>query len=164
MAKNYIQGIYTVQNREKYIGQNIDNVIYRSGWELNVFITMDKNPAIRYWSSESIQIPYYNPFTKRSTIYIPDLFVVYVDKDGKQHAEVLEIKPLKETGMGKTLAETRSQRDKAAIILNQHKWAAAMAWCKKNNFGFRVLTEQQLFHTGNQPARNTVKRRVVRKK
>ena len=29
----------------------------------------------------------------KHTIYVPDFFIVYADKKGKQHAEVIEVKP-----------------------------------------------------------------------
>ena len=75
--------------------------------------------------------------------YIPDFLVVYKDKNGAQRAELIEVKPAKEA-----LAENaRSKRDKAALLVNTAKWAAAMTWCKKNGISFRLLTEDQIFVT-----------------
>jgi hypothetical protein len=96
MAK-WMQGVYTVRNKEKYAGNKPPR--YRSSWEMMFCQFCDNNPSVLQWASESIQIPYFNPIKGRATIYIPDFFIVYVDKDGRNHAELIEIKPQKETTM-----------------------------------------------------------------
>jgi hypothetical protein len=78
------------------------------------------------------------------TIYVPDFMIVYQDANGQQHAEVIEIKPLKETG----LQEAKSKRDQAFAILNHAKWQAAKAWCASQGLKFRIVTEQDIFHMG----------------
>jgi hypothetical protein len=105
---------------------------------------LDNNPAILQWASEAIHVNYRNPFTGKNTIYVPDFFILYIDKQGKQHAEILEIKPTKET----SLTEAKSMRDKAAAILNMAKWEAAKAYCNSQGLKFRVVTETDLFHQG----------------
>jgi hypothetical protein len=153
----YRQGEFTPRNPEKYIGTY--PIYYRSGLELHACMLFDKHPSILYWSSESLQIPYQNPLTGRHTIYIPDYVIVYVDKDGKQHAEIIEIKPLKETGFAKSIYETRSKRDKAAILVNHAKWQAAMAFAAKNNMTFRVMDETQICHQGTIPTKPRQRRK-----
>lgn len=86
-----------------------------------------------------------NPLTRRATVYIPDFIIVYVDADGATHSEVVEIKPSKESPFHSSIREARSQRAKASLILNQAKWQAAMAWCKRNGMTFRVMTESQIY-------------------
>jgi hypothetical protein len=105
----------------------------------------DNNPAILQWANESIHIPYKNPFTNKNTIYVPDFFIVYVNKSGEKIAELIEIKPSKQVTVENA---GRSVRDQAAAVLNMYKWQAANAWCTQNGVRFRVLTETDLFHQG----------------
>ena len=104
----------------------------------------DNNPNVVNWGSEVLRIPYRNPITKKNTIYIPDFIVSYVDRNGRPHTEVIEIKPLKESVMERA----RSPRDKIMLAINMAKWQAAQAFCANNNMVFRLVTEQQLFATG----------------
>jgi hypothetical protein len=98
-----------------------------------------------YWASEAISVPYRNPFTGQAKNYIPDFFVVYQNKFGKQIAEVVEIKPKKQSLIESKVA---SARDRAVVAVNHAKWAAAMAYCKAQGYTFRVITEDDLFHQG----------------
>lgn len=139
----YANGEYQILNPEKYVGKGKPK--YRSSWEHTVMRMCDSNPAILKWASESIHINYKNPFTNKNTIYVPDFFVLYQDANNKQHAELWEIKPTKETTME---AAGNSKRAQAAAILNQFKWQAAQAYCKANGLSFRVITENDLFHQG----------------
>lgn len=135
----WAQGVFTPRNPGKYLGRG--RIRYRSSWELVVCNFCDQHPSVLYWASESISIPYRCPFSQRVRQYIPDFFLVYVDQTGAQRAEVVEVKPLKETGQKKT----RSAHNAAQIARNQAKWSAAQAYCERNGFSFRVLTEDQLF-------------------
>lgn len=139
----FAQGIYEIKNPEKYLGTKKPR--YRSGWELTFMMFCDNNKSVLNWASESIQIPYRNPITGKHTVYIPDFFVVYQNKHRQQVAELVEIKPKKQT----TLQEAgKSRSAQMAAILNQAKWQAAGAYCKRMGITFRVITEDQLFHNG----------------
>ena len=105
---------------------------------------LDAHPNVTQWASESMSIPYLHPLTGKWSFYIPDLLIVFVDKDGKKRAELVEIKPAKET----YLDRAKSKKDKLVHAVNQAKWVAAIAWCQKNGLTFRVLTEDQLFANG----------------
>jgi hypothetical protein len=142
MAK-WAQGPYTVRNPEKYIGKGVPR--YRSSWELVFMQFLDNNDSITHWASESIAIPYRNPLTGKHSNYIPDFFVVYKNKRGQRVAEVVEIKPKKQSLIESKVA---SLRDRAAVAVNHAKWAAANAYCKTQGFTFRVLTENDIFHNG----------------
>lgn len=138
MAK-YSQGEFIPKNPHKLVGNA--RPVYRSSWELAMMTYLDSHPSVIQWASESIKIPYTNPLTGKRSQYVPDFLILYIDKDGKQHAEVVEVKPKKEA-----LAESaRSKRDKAFLIINTAKWAACMSYCRKNGLVFRVITEDQLF-------------------
>jgi hypothetical protein len=139
----WAQGIYEVKNPQKYVGSGKPK--YRSGWEMSFFMFCDNNPAILQWASEAIKIPYRNPLTGKQTIYIPDIFMVYQNKFGQKIAEVVEIKPSKQT----MLNEAKSRKDKLAVALNHAKWQAANAWCKSQGIKFRVVTEKELFHNSS---------------
>jgi len=139
----YANGFYQLINPEKYVGKNTPH--YRSSWENATMRMLDTNPGILKWASESIHINYKNPFTNKQTIYVPDFFVLYQDANNKQHAELWEVKPNKETTLE---AAGRSKKAQAAAILNQFKWQAASAYCKANGLTFRIITENDLFHQG----------------
>ena len=57
----------------------------------------DDNEHVTEWSSESIRIPYRNPLTGKHSIYVPDFLVIYQNKHGKRVAELIEIKPKKQS-------------------------------------------------------------------
>jgi len=138
MAK-YSQSFFETTNPEKYVGKK--KPFMRSSWE-TVFARMcDNNPAIVQWASEPFMIPYRNPFTGKKTIYVPDFLIIYLDSKQKKHAEVIEVKPKKETAM----QFAKSKRDKAAVALNMAKWQAARAWCKSQSLVFRIITEHDIF-------------------
>ena len=142
MAK-YAQGKFSLKNPDKYIGGRTPT--YRSSWEFAFMKFCDEHPSVSKWASEAVKIPYRNPFTGKHTIYVPDFFIAYVDATGKQHAELIEVKPTSQVSMENA---GRNQRNKAHVVLNQAKWEAASAYCRQNNIKFRVVTEQDIFHTG----------------
>lgn len=140
---NFAQGKFTPKNPAKYVGKHEPR--YRSGWELSFMNFCDSNKNILYWASEALVIPYKHPITGKKTNYIPDFFVVYENKNGMKIAEVVEIKPKKQS-----LIESRaaSAKDKLVVAINHAKWQAAMAYCKQQGYTFRVITEDDLFYNG----------------
>jgi hypothetical protein len=142
MAK-WAQGIFVPTNPHKYVGNNKPR--YRSGWEFTFMQFCDRNDHVVQWASEAISIPYRNPLTGKPANYIPDFFIVYQNKHGQQIAEVVEIKPKKQSLIESKVA---SARDRAVVAVNHAKWAAAMAWCKQARLTFRVITEDDLFYNG----------------
>lgn len=140
---NWAQGTFTPKNPQKYVGKHTPR--YRSGWELTFMNFCDNNKSVLYWASEAIAIPYRNPLTGKPSQYIPDFFVIYQNKHGKQIAEVVEIKPKKQSLIE---SKTASARDRAVVAVNHAKWQAAMAYCRQQGYTFRVITEDDLFHQG----------------
>ena len=140
---NWAQGFFEPKHPEKYIGKHKPK--YRSGWELTFMQFCDNNKNVIRWASEALVIPYRHPLTGKMANYIPDFFVVYENKFGQQIAEVVEIKPKKQS-----LIESRvaSAKDRAVVAINHAKWGSAMAYCKQNGFKFRVITEDDLFYNG----------------
>lgn len=143
MAKKFSQGIYVPANPEKYIGEG--QIIFRSSWENRFMYQIDHNPSILKWASESIRIPYIDPFTGRKTHYVPDFYIQYVDKNMVIHNEIIEIKP-KSQHLREHVG--KSQVNKYQYIKNQCKWKACEVYCQQNGLVFRILNEDSLFHTG----------------
>ena len=135
----YANGKFTIRNREKYVGRK--EPTYRSSWEFSFMQFCDNNPSVLQWASEPFMIPYGNPLTGKNTIYVPDFMMVYVDRNQQKHAEVIEVKPTKET----SFESARSVRDRAAVALNMAKWSAAQEFCKSYGMRFRVVTENDIY-------------------
>ena len=138
----FAQGVYKVTNRAKYVGKREPR--YRSGWEHSFMTFCDNNGHILQWASESISIPYLNPLSGKMTIYIPDFLITYRTRDDRMCAEVIEIKPKKQS----VIESKQSSRDRAIVAVNYAKWAAAQKWCARNGLVFRVITESDLFRNG----------------
>lgn len=137
---HYVSGVFTPTNREKYIGKY--PIRYRSSWEFSVMVVFNTEPSILFWASESISIPYRNPLTGKWSMYIPDFLIIYVDRKMTKHCELMEIKPAAQMPgyQGKV-----SQRTKLMQAINAAKWMAAMAYCVRRNWVFRVASEIELF-------------------
>jgi len=140
----WAQGNYDIQNPVKYVGRGTPR--YRSGWELSFMRFCDTNENVLQWASESIAIPYLNPITGKKTNYIPDFLITYRQKDNTVRAELIEIKPKKQS----VIESKMSSRDRAVVAINYAKWAAAQKWCKRQGLSFRVITENDMFANGRQ--------------
>lgn len=138
----WAQGTYQVQNPQKYVG--INKPRYRSGWEFSFMKFCDMNDHILQWASESITIPYRHPLTGKQTVYVPDFFITYRTRQNKVQAELIEIKPKKQSIVESKMAS----RDRAVVAVNYAKWNAATKWARRNGLVFRVITEDQLFRNG----------------
>lgn len=139
----FSQGKFHLKNPEKYLGKRTP--MYRSSWEFTFMKFCDEHPSVTEWASEAIKIPYRNPLTGKQTIYVPDFFIAYADKNGKKHVELIEVKPANQAIKEKT---GRSKVNQAHWVVNQAKWEAARAYCKQNNITFRIVTEGDIYHQG----------------
>ncbi len=139
----FVQGVYRVTNPNKYVGKREPR--YRSGWEHAFMRFCDTNDHILQWASESIVIPYRHPLTGKMTNYVPDFLVVYRDKNNTMRAEVVEIKPKKQS----IIESKASARDRAIVAVNYAKWDAATKWCRRQGLQFRVITEDDIFRNGS---------------
>lgn len=140
---HFAQGKFTLKNPSKYVGTKTPT--YRSGWEFTFMKFCDEHPSVSQWASEAIRIPYRNPLTGKHTVYVPDFFIVYNDRNGKQRVELIEVKPSSQTLKEKT---GRSRANQISWVVNQAKWEAARAWSKQKGIFFRVVTEEDIFHNG----------------
>ena len=114
----------------------------------------DNHPNILAWASEAHRIPYINPVTGKKTSYVPDFFMIYADKNGKKHAEIVEVKP-----NSQVMGNARSTHDKMHAAVNEAKWKMARQWANQQGMGFRVITENEMF---NKPKSNKPNRRKKR--
>ena len=140
----FAPGRFEMKNPDKYVGTR--RPLARSSWAFAFMRMLDEHPGAFNWASESVQIPYRDPLTGKYTIYVPDFFVVYKDKNGKKHAELVEVKPANQTrleSVGKSLFNQEQ------YIKNMAKWEAANAWCRQQGIKFRVINEGDIFHQGS---------------
>ena len=129
-----------MKHPEKYVGTKVPT--YRSSWELTFMNFCDTNRSIMKWASEAVQIPYRDPITQRQTVYVPDFFIQYVDKNNKMIVELIEIKPASQTILERV---GKNKYNQAQFVKNQAKWAAASLWCKQQGLRFRILNENDIF-------------------
>jgi hypothetical protein len=139
----FARGKFVPTRPAKYVGNK--SPTYRSSWEWAFMKFCDNNDNILKWASEAVQIPYRDPLTNRNTVYIPDFFIQYIDKDGRMLTELIEVKPANQTLLEKV---GRNKNNQMQYVKNQAKWQAAQAWCKSQGIKFRVLNETDLFANG----------------
>ena len=139
----FAQGPYTVKNAAKYVGKGTPR--YRSGWEHAFMRFLDNNDHVVNWASESITIPYRNPVTGKQSMYVPDFLITYRNKNNQLIAELVEIKPKKQS----VIESKMSAREGAVVAVNYAKWDAATKWARRNGLTFRVITEDDMFRNGN---------------
>jgi hypothetical protein len=146
-SSRWYKGKFKPNHPEKYQG-DLDNIVFRSSWELEAFRFCDNNPNILKWSSEEIKIPYLLPTPDgnvKKLNYFPDLYMELVDRAGQHHRQIIEIKPKRQTKPSRS----RNQRVKLQENLQYHKnmckWQAAEEWCKHRGIRFRVLHEGDQF-------------------
>jgi len=140
MANKFHRSVFTPKNPQKYVGKK--KPICRSSWERRFCMFCDENPHIKQWASESLEIPYTDPFTGKRRKYIPDFLIQYVDATGKEKTELIEIKPKNQT----TLKEAgRSKRNQYQAKINEAKWKSTLAFCSRVGLEFRVITEDEIF-------------------
>jgi hypothetical protein len=131
-----LKGRYKVKNRSKYKG-DLDNVIYRSSWELKDHVLQ--------WSSEHTIIPYKHPITGKTHRYFPDFKVKLKTKSGIE-TWIVEIKPYAQTKepVKKKRMTKRYLNEVTTYAINAYKWKAAEDYCKRNGYRFVILTEKEL--------------------
>jgi len=144
------KGIYTPANKEKYVGANIDNIIYRSKLEYRFMVWCDSNPNILQWASECIVIPYCNPIKVMkgeegiNANYYPDFWIKFLNKNGDIEQAIVEIKPKDETMPPKPVKrKTKGYLAKlATYAINEAKWIQTRKFCEKSGIKFIILTEE----------------------
>ena len=141
MFKTY-KGKFTLKNPEKYMG-NPNNVVYRSSWELKMFVRLDSDPNIVRWASEEFSIPYLSPIDNRLHRYFPDIYA----ENANGEKFVFEIKPDSQTRppAKKSRQTKRYLTEVSTFLVNQAKWEAAERFCSERGWSFQLVTEKHLF-------------------
>jgi len=139
------KGKFKPHNPEKYVG-NVENIIYRSLWELRFMRHLDSHPGVLQWASEEIVIPYYSPVDKKMHRYFPDFWIKTISEDNQINTMIIEIKPSVQTvqPMKKQKTMRRYISELKTYGVNTAKWQAAEQFCKQKNWQFKVLTEKEL--------------------
>jgi len=139
---------YMPKHPEKYKGKY--PIIMRSGLERKFVQWCDNNPNIVFWSSESLEISYLDPFGKkdskgniRKRRYYPDFII----KTSKDETFVVEIKPFNETQIPKKTARKSEKtflEECYKYKKNMAKWRACDNFCKQKKYQFKLITEKNL--------------------
>ena len=143
---SYLQGKFKPKFPKKYKG-DVNNICYRSSWELKYMLELDHDPQIVEWASEEIFVYYTHPISGRLSRYFPDFFVKRKDKHGIVETYLIEIKP-KHQAMMMSKAKKTSKKyltEGLTVAVNHAKWGSAERFCEKHGWKFKVLTEDQLF-------------------
>lgn len=140
------QGKFHPRNPKKYRG-NLDNIIYRSGWELRAFKYFDENSNVIEWQSEELVIPYLDPSTGRHRRYFPDIVATVRKEDGNIRTMVIEIKPEKQTKapVFQKRVTKRYIYEVTTWATNKSKWETAESFCKSRDWDFVLMTEKHIF-------------------
>lgn len=145
MYKETYKGKYRVNYPKKYKG-DINEIIYRSSWELKFMKWCDLNPSVLEWGSETMIIPYKSPVDKKIHRYFVDFFIKIKDKDNLVQKYLVEIKPEKFT-KPPAIPKRKTKRFIQEVFnygINQAKWKYADNYCLNRGWKFLVLTENDL--------------------
>jgi hypothetical protein len=144
--RNYKQGIYTPAFPNKYEG-NHTNIIFRSGWERQVFAWLDNNPDVVKWSSEEFFIPYVCKTDARTHRYFIDVKIVF----SSGITLLVEIKPesqIRKPNIAGKKVTKRIVEEVTTYAKNTSKWEAADAYCSARGWKFQIWGETALKRLG----------------
>jgi hypothetical protein len=145
MARKYIQGYFKPKQPEKYVG-DVNNIFYRSSWELKFLNWCDTNPSVLKYANEELVIPYLSPVDNRPHRYFVDFVILVKNRNGDLKKYAVEIKPEHQTEPPRQTRKTkRYLTELATYAVNTAKWKSADAYCKKNDMEFMIITEKHLF-------------------
>ena len=137
-------GKYCPTNKEKYKG-DWRKIKWRSKWEYKFLKHLDANPHVKWYSYETVVIPYKSTADGgKMRRYFMD-FIVHYDNG---MTALVEIKPFHETVQpnAPTILSERSKNNFAkkayTYQVNQDKWKTAQAYCKDKGWKFFILTEK----------------------
>jgi hypothetical protein len=139
------RGRFRPTNEKKYKG-DVNNIVWRSTWELKVMNFFDLQPNILEWASEEIVIPYISPIDEKIHRYYPDFYVKKLTTDGKTVRQLIEVKPYKQTMAPKPQRKITAKylAEIKTWSVNEAKWEAAKRWCDDYGWEFVTLSEKEL--------------------
>jgi hypothetical protein len=146
MAQKTHSGRFKPRNPQKYAG-DVNNIIYRSSWELKFLRYLDQNPNVISYASEELAIPYISPVDGKKHRYFPDMVAKVRTPDGSTKTIMIEIKPYSQT-KHPVLTEGKRMKthlmDVARFGVNTAKWKAAREFCADRQWEFQIMTEKEL--------------------
>lgn len=143
------KGRYKPKNPKKYAG-DVDNVVYRSGWERSVMRWCDDSPQVVQWVSEEVVIPYICETDMKRHRYFMDFAIKFQDGTNL----LVEVKPNKETKppkTGKGRAKSTVLKEVTTYVKNTSKWKAAQQFADQNGWKFEIWDEHKLRDMGLLP-------------
>lgn len=143
--RKYYQGLFTPKNPQKYIG-DVNNIVYRSFWELKFMRWCDLDENILEYGSEEIVIPYFDVTTEKVRRYFPDFYMKIKTSQNTIEKYIVEIKPKKQTTAPKQPKRKTKNwlYESVTYEKNRCKWAAAELFCQKHGLKFKIVTEIEL--------------------
>lgn len=143
--RGFVQGRFQPRNPKKYKG-NPSKIVYRSSWELKLFMFLDNKEDVVEWQSEEMFLYYNHPFRGRKAKYFPDVTFKVKDKHGKITSHMWEVKPKAQCKPPKKpKRKTKSHAYAvASYAVNKKKWIAAEEYCADKGISFRLITEDEL--------------------
>lgn len=145
MYTGLYKGRYRVTHPEKYKG-DLQEVIYRSSWELKLMKWCDTNSSVLEWGSETVIIPYKSPVDNKVHRYFVDFYIKVIDKNGVVSKYLVEVKPKKFTAPP-VVPKRKTKKFIDEVFqygVNQAKWNAATQFCESRGMKFLILTEIDL--------------------
>lgn len=146
-GSSFVQGRFRPQNPQKYRG-DVNQIIYRSSWELVLFRFLDDTDAVVGWNSEETVIPYISSVDGKKHRYFLDATVWIRQPDGSVKKKLVEVKPYEEVEKpvkrGREKDQAFAERARTWMV-NQSKWHAAREYAKAHDSEFLVITERELF-------------------
>lgn len=140
------KGKFTPKNPNKYKG-NVQNIIWRSTWELRLLKWLDENSSVIEYASEEIIVPYTSPVDGKIHRYYIDFYVKVKTRTNEIKVYLIEVKPYIQTLPPKKKRNTKKYLQEInTYAVNLAKWEAAKKFAKNNNVEFLVLTEKTLFN------------------
>ena len=138
------KGIFKSKNPNKYVG-DASNIVYRSLWERKFMMFCDANQNVTKWCSEEVVIPYLSPLDGKYHRYFVDFLVEMKTKNGIE-TFLIEIKPKRQCAQPKMGKKTTRKylKEVETWKVNNSKWAHAKDFAEKNNWKFKILTEDDL--------------------
>lgn len=148
---NRPDGIAWIVKWKRYNGDY--PIVYRSSYELAFMRWLDCDNQVIEWSSESFRIPYidFSSVPPRQRTYFVDNSATYRVKDEKTGKWVkkkflIEVKPYSQTiEPRKNKNKERYASDMLTFIKNMSKWKTAIIYAKERGWGFKVVTEREIF-------------------
>jgi len=139
-------GKFFPKNPQKYRG-NVNNIIWRSRWELTMLKRFDEDPSFLEYGSEEIVIPYISPVDGKPHRYFVDFYVKMISKQGVIKKYIVEVKPLSQTMPPKPKSRLTPAylKECQTYAVNQAKWTAAKKFAEYSKIEFIVMTEKEIY-------------------